>query len=243
MPYRAVLSEGSSSPLCCPSVGIPRVSGISDTNTLPVFPHWPWAGTSSSEPSLAPAPQGCCLLPPPHLQLLNPAHPDWGSRTPMESTGAMFLGKELQQHHSPLAPLLTVSWDICADRGGRGSVLLRLWAEHRGSAGGTDPSFLGHWHTDQLAPAGAQLQVKERTSPEVACPRFPCQGDKSFCDHFYAGSSIQTLFHPPTGMSTPKHKRRGQASCLLPLPGSFTPGEPVERCRSDAGAMQEPGPP
>lgn len=86
---------------------------------------------------------------------------------------------------------------------------------------------------DQLARAGAR--GKERTSPEVACPRCPCQGDKSFCDHFYTGSSIHTFFPPPNRNLNPKKQERPSAVSLASPWLLYTRSsgrEPVERCRS-----------
>lgn len=73
--------------------------------------------------------------------------------------------------------------------------------------------------------------MKERINPKVACPRFPCQGDKSFCNHFYTGRRIQTFLVSLTRISTPK--TGGEAKpppwLLYARSGGW---EPRERCRS-----------
>lgn len=73
--------------------------------------------------------------------------------------------------------------------------------------------------------------MKEGINPEVACPRFPCQGDKSFCDHFYTGSRIQTFFLPLTRISTPKTGGEAKSPPWL-LYARSGGWEPMERCRS-----------
>lgn len=215
---------------------------VTQTPVCPPNGHGQHIREERAEPSSAPAPPGCSL-PPLHLQLLNPPHKQ--GQQDLQSLleeGDVWerqrWGKELQQQqqHVPAALLLTCSWGICSSAG-RGTVLPRPWAEQRGSAWGTDggfcsfPPFLCHWHS---ASPGARVRVKERTSSEVACPRLPCQGDKSFCDHFHPGSSIQIFFSPPTQEFQPQ--KQEARLCPLSLPGSFTAGAVARISGSAAGA-------